>query len=112
MQANYLGTAGIVSHSEINTNKYNKLLELLGTDGMLIQFERFLNEEMLTDIISQIEDNLYENNIELPYSENEAEEDDDEYGYCPECRGSGEGMWDGSTCRVCGGSGELKHNEY
>ena len=39
-------------------------------------------------------------------------DDDDEYGYCPECRGSGEGMWDGSTCRVCGGSGELKHNEY
>ena len=45
-------------------------------------------------------------------SANIHEEDDDEYGYCPECRGSGEGMWDGSTCRVCGGSGELKHNEY
>ena len=43
---------------------------------------------------------------------NDDEEDDDEYVYCPECRGSGEGMWDGSTCRVCGGSGELKHNEY
>ena len=40
------------------------------------------------------------------------EDDDDEYGCCPECNGSGEGMWDGSTCAICKGSGELKYNEY
>lgn len=67
MQKNYLGVAGIISHSKINTEKYNKLLQLLGTDNMLCQYERFMNEEMLTDLISQIEDNLYENNIQFPY---------------------------------------------
>mgnify|MGYP003349243312 CR=1 FL=1 len=50
--------------------------------------------------------------LEKKVEEINDEDDDDEYGYCPECRGSGEGMWNGSTCRVCGGSGELKHNEY
>jgi hypothetical protein len=67
MQTNYLGIAGIVSHSETNTKKYNKLLSLLGTENMLIQFERFMNDEMMTDLISDIESNLIENNIEIPY---------------------------------------------
>ena len=67
MATNYLGLAGIVSHSQENTNKYNKLLSLLGSDGMTIQFERFLNDELLNDFISHIEDNLYENNISIPY---------------------------------------------
>jgi hypothetical protein len=34
----------------------------------------------------------------------EMEFNDDE-GYCVECNGSGEGMYDGSTCMTCGGSG-------
>ena len=29
---------------------------------------------------------------------------DDDY-ICPDCSGSGEGMWDGSNCRKCGGTG-------
>lgn len=33
------------------------------------------------------------------------ETDDDEPGYCPQCAGSGEGQWDGSTCHACHGSG-------
>lgn len=28
-----------------------------------------------------------------------------EEGYCASCSGSGEGMWDGSTCHACKGSG-------
>ena len=67
MENKYLGVAGIVSHSEDNTNKYNKLLMLLGTDGMTEQFERFMDEEMLVSFISHIEDNLYENNIKIVY---------------------------------------------
>ena len=67
MQNNYLGMAGIVSHSEINTQKYNKLLWLLGEGNMICQYERFMNEQMMSDFISQVEDNLKENNIELPY---------------------------------------------
>jgi hypothetical protein len=31
--------------------------------------------------------------------------DDEGEEYCVECNGSGEGMYDGSTCGVCGGSG-------
>jgi RecJ-like exonuclease len=33
--------------------------------------------------------------------------DDEEGGYCPQCSGSGEGMYDGSRCSACGGSGEV-----
>ena len=31
--------------------------------------------------------------------------DDDEQGYCPQCSGSGEGMYDGTRCSKCHGSG-------
>jgi DnaJ-class molecular chaperone len=34
----------------------------------------------------------------------EDDEYDDDY-ICPDCNGSGEGMWDGSNCRKCGGTG-------
>lgn len=33
-------------------------------------------------------------------------EDADEPEICSGCSGSGEGMYDGSNCRKCGGSGE------
>ena len=32
-------------------------------------------------------------------------DDDDEADYCPQCNGSGEGMYDRSTCSLCRGSG-------
>ena len=31
-------------------------------------------------------------------------EEDEDY-VCPACNGSGEGMWDGSTCYKCKGTG-------
>ena len=34
----------------------------------------------------------------------EDDEYDDDY-ICPDCNGSGEGMWDGSNCRTCKGTG-------
>ena len=34
-------------------------------------------------------------------------EDDEEEGYCPACSGSGEGMYDGTKCSSCHGSGEV-----
>ena len=34
----------------------------------------------------------------------EDDEYDDDY-ICPDCSGSGEGMWDGSSCRTCKGTG-------
>lgn len=37
---------------------------------------------------------------------------DDDPLICVRCNGSGEGMYDGSTCSACGGSGvERKRNE-
>jgi hypothetical protein len=60
---NYLGLAGIVSLDKDDTIKYNQLLKKIGAEGMLIQFERFLNDAMLSDLITQIEDNLFENNV-------------------------------------------------
>jgi len=34
------------------------------------------------------------------------EDEDEESGICGACNGSGEGMYDGSTCYSCGGAGE------
>lgn len=62
-----LGLAGIVSHDQEKVVNYNKLLKYIGTEGMLIQFERFINDRDLAEIISQTENNLLENNIQLPY---------------------------------------------
>lgn len=31
----------------------------------------------------------------------------DEHGICTTCNGSGEGMYDGSTCPCCKGKGEI-----
>ena len=62
-----LGLAGISSLNQENTIKYNNLLKYIGHMGMLIQFERFIDEGDLSEIINQIEDNLFENNFKLPY---------------------------------------------
>ena len=40
-----------------------------------------------------------------PYEEPAEEDDDDEDEICSGCSGSGEGMYDGSTCYKCHGSG-------
>lgn len=32
--------------------------------------------------------------------------------YCLDCNGSGEGMFDGSRCRTCGGSGEYQPTQH
>ena len=42
--------------------------------------------------------------------ESEQEEDQDA-GYCEICNGSGEGMYDGSTCWLCKGSGHVNRIE-
>ena len=48
----------------------------------------------------------YDDDEEEEIEEIEEEEEEEEYdSLCASCNGSGEGMWDGSTCRVCGGSG-------
>ena len=46
------------------------------------------------------------NDEELELEEyDELDGDDGEPGYCPQCAGSGEGMYDGSICHACHGSG-------
>lgn len=45
-----------------------------------------------------------EDDIEL----SELPEEDDDEPYCHNCSGSGEGMWDGSTCSVCHGYGHVR----
>lgn len=58
---NSMGLCGIVSHPQDLTDKYNILLDKIGVEGMLMQFERFINTEELNDLINQTEDNLIEN---------------------------------------------------
>lgn len=59
----YLGLSGVTSHPSVETYKYNQLLEQIGDEDMLIQFERFVDTQELRDLITQVEDNLLENNI-------------------------------------------------
>ena len=51
------------------------------------------------------------NDEELELEEyDELDGDDDEPDYCPQCAGSGEGMYDGSICHACHGSGVERDN--
>jgi hypothetical protein len=59
-----LGVSGIVNYPTDIVRKYNALLHQIGADGMLLQVERFLDLEEITDLITSIEDNLIENCIE------------------------------------------------
>ncbi len=43
----------------------------------------------------------------LSYLGASGEPEEEEGGYCPQCAGSGEGMYEGSRCGTCGGSGEV-----
>jgi hypothetical protein len=50
----------------------------------------------------------FENEAMFQHDEREEKvnkENDDEGGYCLNCSGSGEGMYDGSRCSSCKGSG-------
>lgn len=38
-------------------------------------------------------------------------DEDDGWEICPACSGSGEGMYDGSTCYKCRGYGEIYNKE-
>lgn len=64
----YLGIAAKVGHDAQLVSKYNALLEHIGTIGMLMQFERWADDVDIRAIISQTEDYLFENGIELPYN--------------------------------------------
>jgi hypothetical protein len=59
-----LGLAMLVSHEEEITHKYNRLLNQIGVEGMLMQMERFLDHEGFVDLINQVEGNLLENGIQ------------------------------------------------
>jgi hypothetical protein len=58
----YLGVSGKVNHTPALTKDYNDLFEILGESGMLTQFERFIDEEELVELIQFIKHNLKENN--------------------------------------------------
>lgn len=61
----YLGIAGIVSHDEDTNVEYNKLLAVLGTEGMLMQFERWSDTDTIRQVIEFAKDNLFENDIKF-----------------------------------------------
>jgi len=64
-KSEYLGIAGMASHDKKDVEEYNKLLALLGSEGMLIQFERWIDGEQLSEIIEFVKDNLSECGIDF-----------------------------------------------
>lgn len=63
----YLGLAGVTGHDPDFAFRYNALLKKLGADSVLMQVERWLDNEELESLVAAIEDNLGENGIALPY---------------------------------------------
>jgi hypothetical protein len=63
----YLGLACVTGHLPDTIDKYNALLEMLQPAGMLMQFERWLDEPQSYSLVCFIEANLKENDIALPY---------------------------------------------
>jgi hypothetical protein len=63
----YLGLACVTGHLPDTIDKYNALLEMLQPAGMLMQFERWLDEPQSYSLVRFIEANLEENDIALPY---------------------------------------------
>ncbi len=64
-KSEYLGISGVSSHDKKDVEEYNKLLDFLGTEGMLIQFERWIDGEQLSEIIEFVKDNLRECGIDF-----------------------------------------------
>ena len=61
------GSSGILSHSPELTWKYNKLLKMFGTDGILLQVENLMSSNELSALIERIEFNVTKSFNELPY---------------------------------------------
>ena len=61
----YLGVSGVVSLDPVKAETNNKLLNYLGVEGMLSQFERLIDDGDLADLINQIDENLYSNGIDM-----------------------------------------------
>ena len=68
-KSSYLGISGVVSHDKKDVEEYNKLLNLMGAEGMLIQFERWVDAEQLSEIIQFTKDNLQECGIDFETKE-------------------------------------------
>jgi hypothetical protein len=56
MKQEYMGISGKVSHDPQLTKEYNALLHKLGTEGVLVLIERWMDDEDLQSIIAY-EDN-------------------------------------------------------
>ena len=58
-----LGASGLVSHPKQVAENYNKLLEQVGIEEMVMHFERFLDTQEFEDFITHVEDCLIDNDI-------------------------------------------------
>lgn len=78
---------------------------IIGVDGIGQYMVKWDNGRSLSVIPD-------EDKFEIIDEYEEEEDYEDEDIICSACNGSGEGMYDGSTCRVCGGSGVEKEKDY
>lgn len=56
MSVNYLGIAGVVSHTKESTTEYNRLLAKFKPEGMLSFFETWIDGEQLECFLSYVMD--------------------------------------------------------
>lgn len=60
----YLGVSGVSSHDQDKVKEYNRLLGILGNEGMLGAFEEWMDHETLCDVISKAKERLERRGIE------------------------------------------------
>ena len=60
----YLGVSGVSSHDQDKVKEYNRLLGILGNEGMLGAVEEWMDHEALCDVISKAKERLERRGIE------------------------------------------------
>lgn len=82
-----------------------KALEVLGCLVVLWEPETLtgMDPEQLIAVAQAAE--IAGNDVMASFDEDTAEEDYSDDNECPNCNGTGEGSYEGSVCRCCGGSG-------
>ena len=60
----YLGVSGVSSHDQDKVKEYNRLLGILGNEGMLGAVEEWMDHEALCDVISKAKERLERRGID------------------------------------------------
>ena len=106
-----IGWFDVGEHSdEMYDITLKEINNILDNDGWCkIEVEEVSLDDDEDEEYIRIVASLFRDKVIIRYEMEEEEEyEEEEDQICGHCNGSGEGMWDGSTCSICGGDGVIK----